>query len=154
MTPQDKRQRAVRLWHIVFLFLGFVAFVSGIISWMLTGNLQGMFFGICALVLAISVAYGNYTLFSINIFRKRVWKFQSRPERLFVYLCALGLYLSVVAGIIFATNFICLQVLQIPGTITLAIIGIELAVFLVVGYVGFIQLRRNMRWLSGTGQIF
>jgi len=151
MAPRDKRQWVVRLWRIAFLFLGVVAFVSGIISWMLTGNLQGMFFGICALVLAISVAYSIHTLFSINIFRKRIWKFQSRSERLFAYLCALGLYSSVVAAIIFATNFICLRVLQIPGTITLAMIGVELVLYSVVGYIGFTRLRRNMRWLSKTG---
>lgn len=154
MALRDKRQWIVRLWRIVFLFFGFIALVSGGISWMLTGDLQSMFLTICALVLVISGAYSIYTLFSVNIFRKRIWKFQSRLERLFVYLCALGLYSSVVAAIIFATSFVCLRVLQIPGTITLAMIGVELALFSVVGYIGFTRLRRNMRWLSETGQIF
>lgn len=154
MALRNKRQWIVWLWRIVFLFFGFAALFSGGISWMLTGNSQSMFLTIYALVHIISGAYGIYTLFSVNIFRKRTWKFQSRSERLFVYLCALGLYLSVVAAIIFTTGFICLRVLQIPGTITLTMIGVELALYSVVGYVGFIQLRRNMRWLSETRQIF
>lgn len=151
MASRDKRQWIMLLWRIVFLVFGFVAVFSGVMSWMLTGDLQSMFFAICSLSLVVSGAQIIYTLFSVNIFRKRKWKFQSRSERSFLYFCALGLYLSVVAAIIFATSFVYLRVLQIPRTITLTMIGVELAVFSVIGYVGFTRMRRNTRWLSETG---
>lgn len=83
--------------------------------------------------LIIGVAYVVYALFSVNIFRRRMPRLQSRSGRLFVYMCAFGLYLAVVGAIFFITFFVFLQLMQIPRIIQIAMAVVELALFSVIG---------------------
>jgi hypothetical protein len=145
MAFRDKYQWIVRLWRISFLFLGFAALVLAVLSWMLTGDLTPVFLATCTLALG---ACSVYILFSVNIFRRRMRTLQPPSERLFVYMSALGIYLAVVAAIFFATSFLLLKVIQMPVPLVIVTVGIELAAFSAVGYMGFIRMRRTMRWLS------
>lgn len=142
--------KIVRLWRIVILSSFFINLGLGVAYWALTGDLYGsMRLIVPPLLGIIGAAVVTHYLFSINIFGK-MWKSPSPSGRQFVFLCALGLYSSVIAAIFFAT-FLFLLMLQIPTTFILAIVLVELVLFSVVGYIGFTQLRRNMRWLSETG---
>lgn len=143
--------KIARVWRVVIICLYLAALGVGVFSWALTGNpYQPMVLIASALLGITAAAVAARLVFSVNIFG-RMHKSPTPSGRLFVLVCALGLYSPVVAAIIFASSFVCLRVLQIPRTITLAITGAELAVFSVVGYMGFTGLRRNMRWLSEKG---
>jgi hypothetical protein len=148
MNFRNKHWWIVRLWRIVVLFLGFAGLILASVSWILTGDLQPVFLIACASFLIISVAYSVYALFSVNIFRGRMPRLQSRSERLFVWMCALGLYLAVAGAILFTTFFVFLQLLQIPWIIVIAVAVVEFALFSVVGYISFIRFRRTIQWLS------
>jgi len=97
-----------------------------------------------------ATAFAAHYVFSVNIFG-RMQKSPSPSGRLFALLCAIGLYSSVVAAIFFATSFLLLWTLQIPRTAVLTIDVVELALFSVVGYIGFARMKRNIQWLSATG---
>lgn len=150
MKSWKRYWRIARVWRVVILSLFFSDVGLGVAYWALTGDLYGATRLIVhPLLVIIGAAIGSHYLFSVNIFGK-MWKSPSPSGRRFVFLCALGLYSSVVAAI-FLVSFLFLLMLQIPGTFVLAIVGVELALFSVVGYIGFIRLRRNMRRLSETG---
>jgi len=138
--------RIARLWRVVILSLFFINLGLGVAYWALTGDIYGSMRLIVPPLLDISgTTVVIHLLFSVNIFGS-MWKSPSPSGRRFVFLCALGLYLSVVAAIFFA-SFLFLLMLQIPGTFVLVIVGVELALFSVVGYIGFIRLRQNMQRL-------
>ena len=80
----------------------------------------------------------------------RIRRLQPRSERLFIYMSAVGLYLAVV-GAIFYSAFLLLKIMQIPSIIVQAIAVGEVVVFSVVGTIGFIRLRRLVKWLFGEG---
>lgn len=148
MNFRNKHWWIVRLWRIVLLFLGFATLVLASVSWILTGDLQSVFLIVYASFLIIGVAYVVYALFSVNIFRRRTPRLQSRSGRLFVYMCAVGLYLAVAGAIFFTTFFVFLQLMQIPRIIVIAMAVVELALFSVVGYIGFIRFGRTIQRLS------
>lgn len=141
----------VQLWRIIVLSLFLAVLVLGVALWVLTNDLsRSMFFITYALVGISSTAIIVKSLFSVNIFRRRIGKLHSRSERLFIYMSAVGLYLSVVATIFFVTSFLLLQLMHIPRSVSVAIIGTESALFLIVGYISFARLRRYMQPLSKT----
>lgn len=143
--------RIARVWRVVILSLFLIDLGLGVAYWALTGDLYGSVRLIVHPLLVITgTAVVTHYFFSVNIFGK-MRKPLSPSGRLLVFLCGLGLYLSVVAAIFFVTSFLLLWILQIPRTIVLVIAGVELALFSVVGYIGFTRLRRNMQWLSETG---
>lgn len=150
MRPWGRYWRIARVWRAVILSLLLIDLGLGGAYWALTGDLYGsMRLSISPLLVITGTAVVTHYFFSINIFG-RMQKPLSPSGRLFVFMCALGLYLSVVAAILFATSFLLLWVMQTPRTTVLAIVGAELALFSVIGYMGFTRLRRNMRWLSET----
>ncbi len=152
MKSWKRYWRIARVWRVVILSLFFRDLGLGVAYWALTGDLYGsMRLIVHPLLVITGAAVVSHYIFSVNIFGK-MWKSPSPSGRRFVFLCALGLYSSVVAAI-FLVSFLFLLMLQIPGTFVLAIVGVEVALFLVVGYIGFIRLRRNIGRLSETGQI-
>lgn len=152
MKSWKRYWRIARVWRVVILSSCLINLGLGLVYWTLTGDLYGSMRLIVPPLLVITgAAIASHYLFSVNIFGK-MWKSPSPSGRRFVFLCALGLYSSVVTAI-FLVSFLFLLMLQIPGTFVLAIVGVELALFSVVGYIGFVRLRRNMRWLSETESI-
>lgn len=142
--------RIARVWRVVVLSLSLVVLAVGIARWAFTGDFyQSMSLIVSPLLGITATAVAVHYVFSVNIFGK-MRKSPSPSGRLFVFVCALGLYLSVVAAIFFVTSFLLLWILQIPRTIVLTMVVLELALFSVVGYTGLTRLRRNIQLLSNA----
>ena len=142
LKKQNRNWWVPNLWRIVILFSILSALCLGVTSWLVTRSMQSLFLTLGALLLLISVALGAFSLFSFNIFRRKMGHFNSQSEASFVFALAIGLYLLVVGVIFFVTSYILLQIFQLPQPIVWTMVGIELSLFALIGYSGLTKLRQ------------
>ncbi|MDR0492877.1 MAG: hypothetical protein LBH74_04475 [Nitrososphaerota archaeon] len=106
-----------------------------------------------SIITLAATTHNLYYRYAINIFKRKITvTYSAKNESELVYSLALGLYSVVITVLVFTSAFILLRVWGLSSVVTVGLILIEIALFGGLGYVGVVQLRKNMEWVQTQDQ--
>jgi hypothetical protein len=148
-VAEKRYQKLIQLYRVIYLLLGATAIGLGANAWIMTKSSSSAFTTLASIIAVSLVTYGFYNRYSVNMFERKITVvYSARNERELVYTLAFGLYGVVILALICASGFIFLKIFSFSTAVTAVIISVEATLFCAIGYIGSIQLRKNVNWLS------